>query len=120
LRVAGIAGAGVPVVAVELITHTRAAHTALVDGARTQIRALGIGRATAGNRLIVASGRRIARQVRGAGIAVVAIERNSGRADAVLAALDAVADVGIAARLAVRHIGVDAAARRIAGVARAA
>src|SRR5262249_5770406 len=114
--VARIARAGVAVIAIERVARTRSVHAALVDRAEVRVRAVGVHGAAAGNRLIVAAGRRVARKVGGAGVAVVAVERRARCALAVHAGLDAVADVAVRARRAVEQRRVHAAARGIARV----
>src|SRR5262245_40023479 len=91
------------------------AHALLIDRAGAQVGAIGVGHTASGDGLIVTASRRIA-GVGGAAVAVVAIERRTCRALSQLAGLNAVADIGIAARHSVHHIGVYATACRIAGV----
>jgi len=133
-RVAGIRGAGVPVVAFErgagstgpaltglgavagvaiaaggAVRHggrLAMAGGARVGGAGVPVVALAVRRAggAAGDRGVCAARARVA-GIRGAGVPVVAVERGPGLAGAALTGLEAVAGVAVATGRAVRHGG---------------
>src|SRR5439155_257701 len=111
-RVAGVRGAGIVVVAVERRPGGTGARLArLAPVARVAVAARGAVR----QRRAPAAGERVAR-VRGARVAVVAVEGGARGADPRQARLRAVAHVPVAARRAVRHRRVLTAGHRVARV----
>src|SRR5262249_7015497 len=98
-RIAGIDRADIAVIAVLRITGARPVDAALIDGALAGIGAIGVVGVAAAIPMLVTAGRRVARQVSGTGIAIVAIQRRAGNTAPAGAFLDAVAYVGAATPL---------------------
>src|SRR5262249_60407826 len=107
----------IAVVAVEWIAAAAAGVAPLVDGARGVVGAVGVGRAAARRPLMRAAGLRVAIVARTA-VAVVAVERRSWLAGAVLAGVDPVTDVAVVARRVVPHRRVAAADAQITRIVR--
>src|SRR5262249_17358596 len=115
-RLAGVGGADLAEIGSAWCRGRGQVYEAVIDVTEIGVGAVGVERAAPGKRLVVTARRRVARQVGGAVVVVVAIQRRSGSALSSLAGLDAVTHVGIAARTAVHHVVVHAAGGRIAGV----